>query len=130
MLFACRADISCWGRKSLFKTAIWSVIHVSRTGLYCQKCWCASILMRLAEIQKAAVHRVIGSGDEFSLAGAKEQGQCRHFAWLPHASDRLGLVKLFQHFLFMPGIILSHKGFHKRSAHAGGRDAVATDVVT
>ena len=73
-----------------------SVIQEWRTALYCQKCWCESILIfqrdtgscqSSVKIKKAAVDWVIGAGDEGRFVGTQEQGQGGDFFGVGHAAD-------------------------------------------
>src|SRR5262249_56501112 len=82
-----------------------------------------------AKAQEPAVHRIVAPGNEFCLLGTKKQRQRCHFTRVPHSSDGLGAVKLFEHFVFASGIVLVDEAFDKGSAHAGGRDAVTSDVI-
>src|ERR1700688_1570903 len=104
MLFAAHSAANCSGKKSCFSAAIWSVIHASRAGLYRQKCWCESIFMKLvasarrvlrsaAQIEKAAVDRIVRSGDERGFVRAQKQRQRGHFVRFAHAADVLGRGK-------------------------------------
>src|SRR5579863_1716009 len=81
------------------------------------------------KIEETAVDRVIGSGDEGSVAGAEKQREGSDFLGTAHATDRLQRGETLERFGLLAGIILLNKTVDERSVNAGRRDAVAADVV-
>src|SRR5438067_2082760 len=138
MLPDLRASSRSSGMKSHLRRDISSVIQEWRTALYCQKCWCASILIfhrdtnspgSSVEIEKPAVDRIIRTGDESRFVGTQKQGQRRHFFRIGHAADGLRFGKFLKHFLFTAGIILFQVTVHEGGVDARGRNTIAANLM-
>ena len=81
------------------------------------------------EIEKAAIDRVIGAGDESCFVRTQKQGQGGDFFRIRHPANGLRFRKLLKHFLLAAGIILFQIAVHEGSVNARGRDAIAANLV-
>src|ERR1700731_3341595 len=81
-----------------------------------------------AEIDKAAIDRIIHARDKRRLIRTQEKRQRGDFPRLCHSSNRLRLGQFLEHLRLAPGISLANIVIDKRSVDPGRRDAIAADL--